>query len=530
MGRLFRPTIIRYVDRDGKRCRKSDPGARKKSAKSRVWRGEYRDADGLLQTQSLGRNKQAARQMLAELERRVEFEKAGLTSPLEEPANRPLAEHIADYRATLMARGRTEDHCHQVVKRIERVMNDCGFQLIGQISASRVEKWLADQKQSGELSEQTVRHYCQSLKQFTRWLVADRRTADDRLAHLEIDRGRKVEQTFERRELTDDELERLFDATLAGPHRSLLTGRQRHMLYLAGMSTGFRASELSSLTPESFDLEAETPTVSIAAKNEKARRGATLPLPPDFVTIIRPWLAQIDSGSRLWPGKWASQKRAGKILKADMQAARQQWIDEADTDAERDRREQSEFLQHETSEGRADFHALRHTFLSRLGRTGATPKVMQMMARHSTVAITLERYTHASRADLSSAAAALPALPTRSRRDDLRNNPQTAAEPESLVAGLVAGPDGNHCESMRTIEAESTSLESPTAGLERKEKPLHSQGFEADCSPLRTADQERRGWDSNPRCLAARRFSRPVHSATLPPLREPQSANSQPIL
>ena len=44
------------------------------------------------------------------------------------------------------------------------------------------------------------------------------------------------------------------------------------------------------------------------------------------------------------------------------------------------------------------------------------------------------------------------------------------------------------------------------------------QGFEADCGPLRAADQERRGGDSNPRYLAVRWFSRPVHSATLPPL------------
>jgi hypothetical protein len=42
---------------------------------------------------------------------------------------------------------------------------------------------------------------------------------------------------------------------------------------------------------------------------------------------------------------------------------------------------------------------------------------------------------------------------------------------------------------------------------------------EVDCGPLRTADQKRRGGDSNSRYLAVRWFSRPVHSATLPPLR-----------
>ena len=55
--------------------------------------------------------------------------------------------------------------------------------------------------------------------------------------------------------------------------------------------------------------------------------------------------------------------------------------------------------------------------------------------------------------------------------------------------------------------------------MEAKEKPQQMLGFEPDCGPLRAADQERRGWDLNPRYLAVHRFSRPAHSATLSPLR-----------
>ena len=101
MARLFQPTITRYADSDGRRCLKDAPGARKVSEKSRTWRGEYRDYSGILRTVKLNANKQASRQMLAELERKAAQQKAGLLSPFEEHAQRPLLEHLADRKSVV---------------------------------------------------------------------------------------------------------------------------------------------------------------------------------------------------------------------------------------------------------------------------------------------------------------------------------------------------------------------------------------------------------------------------------------------
>ena len=47
-----------------------------------------------------------------------------------------------------------------------------------------------------------------------------------------------------------------------------------------------------------------------------------------------------------------------------------------------------------------------------------------------------------------------------------------------------------------------------------------SDGVETAANDVRTyVPRWRKGWDSNPRMLAHRRFSRPVHSTTLPPFR-----------
>ena len=42
----------------------------------------------------------------------------------------------------------------------------------------------------------------------------------------------------------------------------------------------------------------------------------------------------------------------------------------------------------------ADFHSLRHTFITNLARGGVHPKVAQALARHSTITLTMDRYSH----------------------------------------------------------------------------------------------------------------------------------------
>ena len=136
--------------------------------------------------------------------------------------------------------------------------------------------------------------------------------------------------------------------------------------------------------------------------------------PAGLVTVLRDYIAtdcEHDS-TPLWPGKWAEQKRGSKFIRHDLDHARERWLIESSSDDERRQRERSDFLRYLDSDNKqADFHSLRHSYLSRLGRSGASAKVMQKLARHSTVELTLGRYTHSGLFDLSSAVNALPPLP-----------------------------------------------------------------------------------------------------------------------
>lgn len=73
----------------------------------------------------------------------------------------------------------------------------------------------------------------------------------------------------------------------------------------------------------------------------------------------------------LWPGMRAA--RAARMTHRDLESAD---------------------LPYKTEEGIFDFHALRQQFITNLARCGVYPKVAQVLARHSTIVLTMDRYSH----------------------------------------------------------------------------------------------------------------------------------------
>ncbi len=62
---------------------------------------------------------------------------------------------------------------------------------------------------------------------------------------------------------------------------------------------------------------------------------------------------------------------------------------------------------YETAEGVADFHSLRHTYGTIMGKAGVEFSVRQKLMRHSSPLLT-NRYTHLGLADLAGSVPALP--------------------------------------------------------------------------------------------------------------------------
>jgi hypothetical protein len=164
---------------------------------------------------------------------------AGLVDPAEAHAKRPLAEHAEDFRRYLAAKGNTPEYVAKLLFRLTAVLDGCRCSKIGDLQSSVVVEFLGALRSHGK-SVKTANDYLAAAKGFTR----------------------------------------------------CLPGLDRHFLYMTGCATGFQVSELASMTPESFDLDGNTPTAKAQAsctKNRKEAASQWLARPEFRLASIRTW-------------------------------------------------------------------------------------------------------------------------------------------------------------------------------------------------------------------------------------------------
>jgi len=326
-------------------------------------------------------------------------------------ANGKVADgHLADFYASLVARGTTSEHATLVRARAAKIIDLAKAERPSGLAPSAVQVAIASLRDGDDdLSLQTCNHYLRAIKQFSRWLWRDGRAREDVLAHL-TGFNVALDRRHDRRALTDEELARLIGAAESGPTVMGMTGSDRAMLYQVAVGTGFRANELRSLTPESFDLDADPPVVTIEAAYSKHRRRDEQPIRRDLADLLRPWLKGRPAGEPVFrlPDKTA------KMMKKDLKRAKKRWVEEVKSPEVQKERQDSDFLAYRNTAGLVvDFHALRHTYISRLVRSGANVKVAQELARHSTPMLTLGRYAHMEILDHTRALDALPSIEHR---------------------------------------------------------------------------------------------------------------------
>jgi site-specific recombinase XerD len=112
-------------------------------------------------------------------------------------------------------------------------------------------------------------------------------------------------------------------------------------------------------------------------------------------------------------------RRTSKMIERDLMAARDKWLDEAKTEQQLQERLASDFLCYCNHDDLyADFHSLRHLFTTNLERAGVTPKMVQTLARHSDIRLTLGIYTHVELHDQTAAIESLPGLGDEEDKDE----------------------------------------------------------------------------------------------------------------
>ncbi len=337
-------------------------------------------------------------------------------------------EHAREYRDHLAGEGKAESHVAVTVGYLDRDATALGWSTLGDLDAPALAHHLGRSMAASGRSPRWFNAHAKAWRAFARWCVRNGRLASDPLAGLAM-RRQDTDRRRVRRALDADELAALIGwadthpvVSLPRAHKDSDGKRQlsrvnysapyRALAYRIASMTGFRASEVASLTPESFELSGETPSITVKAAYSKRRREDRQPIRQDVAAALRPFLVNLEPGKPVCP---LPDGKAGLMVRADLEAARAAWIESARSVAEREARERSGYLRWRDDAGRvADFHCLRHTYISAIVAGGASAKVAQELARHSTPTLTLGVYAHARLADMT---AALPRLPTPTSTD-----------------------------------------------------------------------------------------------------------------
>ena len=303
----------------------------------------YRDGDGIVVEVSTGcRDKSAAEDVLADLERKAERVRSGLLTPAEartaEHLATPIGEHFDAYLNALAAAGSVPMHRSNVKTYLNRLAADCGFGRLADLKpgSSREMACQGNQDAAGRLALATLTGLRSSPSRTGAPIRASAGLSSNPFKGVPK-ADEKADPRRRRRSMTEAELVRLLDVARGRPLLEALTvrrgkrkgqavakvrpevrerldavGRERALIYKTLVLTGLRKNELATLTVAQLRLDGPTPYVELDAADEKNREGNDIVYPrPTSPPTFEPGSATSSPHSRRKPAGEASRFRAG---------------------------------------------------------------------------------------------------------------------------------------------------------------------------------------------------------------------------
>ena len=526
--------FARWTDGKGKtrteKVTTGKDGAPRLLIEAATFTAKYRDGGRIVREVTTGcHDETAARQVLADLLKRAEHVKAGLTTAAQDAVidqqNVPLSAHVDAFLAHLTAKGTTETHRQKTRAHLERVAGECKLSRLADIERPGVEGWLA--RRAGEGASAAARNACRSVwVAFCNWAVSTRRLVANPLAGIHK-ADEKADPRRHRRALTEAELVKLLDVARrrplaevgresqrkadapqdAGKRRNTWTklpltlanmdaaeerarkiladkpgliarlerlGLERCLIYKTLTLTGLRKAELGSLTVGQLDLDTPRPSALLHAADEKNRQGSRIMLRPELATDLRAWLAD-----RLTAAQDAARRRDEAIpafLPSDTPLFRvpSQLVKILDRDLET-----AGIGKRDGRGWTVDVHALRHTFGTLLSKAGVAPRTAQAAMRHSSIDLTMNTYTDPRLLDVAGALNALPSLPLTARPGVERQKATGTfdASPLAPVLAPTLAPNGDDRGKTWSTAGRAAGAVEKVRASENSENRLEKQGF-----------------------------------------------------
>ncbi|WP_442483398.1 tyrosine-type recombinase/integrase [Aeoliella sp. SH292] len=362
-----------------------------KGKRDAPWWIEYIDEFGKRRRKKGYSRKRETDELAADIEREVRQKKLGLIDPhqqaLRNHRSTQIEAHLADYENYLDGGSRTVKHKTLTMSRIRDIVAGTGIQSLDDLQSEKIDAYLRKLRKIRKKPPalRTLNHYVQAVQGWCRWLVKNGRLSVSPVEGLTTYNA-KTDIRHKRRALTIDEVTKLVASARSSSEVVQGTGPElRARLYTLAFLTGLRRQELASLTPSSFDLKSTPPQLTVAAAFSKHRKEDELALHPELIRSIPSWLRGLNQKAPLFPK--LAHRKTWLMVKKDLERVG---------------------IPYKTSAGYADFHSLRHTYVSMLLGNGVSLTQTQKLARHDDVRMTIGYNNHT---DLIAQADALKSLP-----------------------------------------------------------------------------------------------------------------------
>ena len=314
-------------------------------------------------------DKRATDEKARQHQSQIDRGEVGLVDPFAQHKTRLMADHIDDFIASLTGAGRDAKYVYVAEKRLNRILVNSQWKRTTDITLDGFEKWRSKQQENADcLSPVTLNQHQDILSGFCNWMVRRGRMQVNPIASL-AKLNTAVDIRRQRRALSDNEVERLLS----------VSPEPRRTVYLAALLTGLRRAELEQLRWSDIHLDAPKPFIIARASTTKNAKEAVICLRDDLAVALR----ALDQSSNM-----AFTVPNMKTFKADLAAAG--------------------IVQKDEQKRIVDFHSLRHTLATNLGRAGVSIRTAMEVMRHSDARLTTKTYTDAAMLPTAEAIEALP--------------------------------------------------------------------------------------------------------------------------
>jgi integrase len=293
---------------------------------------------------------------LEQIVREKQLEAVGVLPPqaIRTALQTPLEKHLSDYVADLQAIGRDDQYIFDLKNRVSRLMNECHWTLLKEVSSDSFLVWRARQT----LAPKTLNEYLASARSLFTWMAKRGRIDRNPLTQIQKVQS-NGKQLRPRRAFTRKEFQRLL--AVAGPRKAL---------YMAAVFTGLRRGELAALEWDDVHLDAKRPFLKCSRFDNQEPQGGRY----QSSRRCRCRIA-VDATDPPCPQQTGVRSLMPRIkrFRADLKRANMDYINARGQ--------------------RADFHALRYTLATNLALAGTPPHVAMEIMRHSDMRLTSKTYT-----------------------------------------------------------------------------------------------------------------------------------------